>query len=126
MGANGSFASGITKTESGRRYKTMFSLGDNIKILEPKRCGESVKLPEESHTPNRIYATFYADGHDVKCIAQYDSDGKKRYEIHTVDHRGLGEHYHVWKDGRPQPDGVYKLTPDMRQLLNKIRDFDKS
>lgn len=26
---------------------------------------------------------------------------EKEFEIHTVDHKGLGTHYHPWKDGRP-------------------------
>ena len=31
MGGNGSFLSGITNFESGRMYKTVSSIGDNIK-----------------------------------------------------------------------------------------------
>ena len=34
MGGNGSFISGITNFEDGRTYKTILSIGDNIKILE--------------------------------------------------------------------------------------------
>ena len=36
MGGNGSFLSGITNFENGRMYKTVSSIGDNIKILETK------------------------------------------------------------------------------------------
>ena len=50
MGGNGSFFSGITNFEDGRRYKTILSIGDNIKILETKNPRLSLKLPEESHT----------------------------------------------------------------------------
>lgn len=123
MGANGSYASGATSTESGRHFKTVGSIGQNIKILEPKRSNDGRKLPEESHTPNRIYATFYKDGHDVKCIAKYDGNCKKLYEIHTVDHKGLGIHYHVWENGRPMEGKVYSITSEMLVLLNKIRNF---
>ena len=51
MGGNGSFLSGITNFENGRMYKTVSSIGDNIKVLETKNPKKSLKLPEESHTP---------------------------------------------------------------------------
>ena len=50
MGGNGSFFSGITNFENGRMYKTISSIGDNIKVLETKNPKAGVKLPEESHT----------------------------------------------------------------------------
>lgn len=53
MGGNGSFFSGITNFEANREYKTILSIGNNIKILETKNPKRSLKLPEESHTPNR-------------------------------------------------------------------------
>ena len=121
MGGNGSAGKGTTNTEEGRDYKTVYSIGDNIKVLEPKNPRKGIKLPEESHTPNRIYATFYKYGHDVKAIAVYGDDCKKLYEIHTVDHKGLGMHYHVWKDGKPVE--VHSITPQMQALLDKIRNF---
>ena len=83
MGGNGSFLSGITNFENGRMYKTVFSIGDNIKILETKNPKRSLKLPEESHTPNRTYATFYRNGKGLKEIAQYGPDGKKREWPHV-------------------------------------------
>ena len=76
MGANGSFASGSTNSELGRDYSTIGACG-KIQIVSPKNPKAGIKLPEESHTPNRTYATFYKDGHDVKAIAKYGSDGKK-------------------------------------------------
>lgn len=76
MGANGSFASGPTNSELGRNYKTIGTVG-SIQVVTPKNPKAGVKLPEESHTPNRVYATFYKDGHDVKAIAKYGPDGKK-------------------------------------------------
>lgn len=121
MGANGSFANHSTDTSEGRRYFTVASIGDNIKILEPKQANGARKLPEESHTPNRIYVTFYKDGHDVKAIAQYGKDGKKLFEIHTVDHKGLGAHYHIWKNGSPVE--AHSLTQELKELLDKIRNF---
>lgn len=120
MGGNGSFASGSTRNEEGRRWKTINVLFNGAKVLELKKSSDSVKLPEESHTPNSIYAIYYANGKGLKEIAEYGSDGKKLYEIHTVDHKGLGTHYHTWKDGKPgdpQP-----ITAAMEKLLKEILD----
>ena len=70
MGANGSFANKVTGTEEGRRYKTITAIGDNIKILEPKQVNGAIKLPEESHSPNRIYVTAKAaaPSRTVNCV----------------------------------------------------------
>lgn len=120
MGANGSFASGSTNSEIGRTYKTIGSIGE-IQIVAPKNPKAGIKLPEESHTPNRIYATFYKDGHDVKSIAKYGAYGKKLWEIHTIDHKNLGPHYHDWAGGKPISDKP--LTKYMIDLLNKVRNY---
>lgn len=125
MGANGSYARGDADTEAGRAYECVGAIGDNIKILEQKDKKKGAKLPEESHTPNRIYAVFRKDGKDVKAIAQYDENGKKVFEIHTQDHHGLGPHYHKWKDGKPESGEPHRLTKSMQKLLDKVRNFKK-
>lgn len=122
MGANGSHASGVLNTEEGRKYKTLFKMEDNIIVLEQKDPKHKGKLPEESHTPNRIYVSFMANGKDVKEISQYGSDGKKLWAIHTNDHKGLKPHYHIWKNGAPSVDG-YPLTTQMQELLKKVRNY---
>jgi hypothetical protein len=81
-----------------------------------------LKLPEESHTPNRIYAIFKKNGSDVKCIAQYDSNGKKIWEIHTDDHYGMKPHFHYWKNGG-QEEEAHPLTQVQLDLLNTVRNF---
>jgi len=124
MGANGSHASGVLNTEEGRSYRTLFTMGDNIKVLEQKNPKQSGKLPEESRTPNRVYVSFWKNGKDVKEVAQYGSDGKKMYAIHTGDHHGLSPHYHIWKNGRPSED-AYALTSTMKNLLKKIQEYGK-
>jgi hypothetical protein len=122
MGGNGSFAMGITQNEEGRSYRTVYKIGDNIMIIEAKNPKKGVKLPEESHTPMRIYATFRKDGKDVKAVALYGADGKKIYEIHTQDHHGIKPHFHYWKDNGQEQD-AHRLTPEMVKLLNKIRNI---
>lgn len=121
MGANGSFAYGSTIYEESRAYKTVMSIGNNIKVLEQKNSKKGTKLPEESHTPNRIYVAFRKDGQDVKCIAQYGQDGKKIFEIHTDNHHGMKPHYHKWQNGHPID--ASELSPDKLALLNRIRKF---
>jgi len=103
----------------GRKYKTIGKIVD-IRIVKHKNP-KLAKLPEESHTPNRIYATFYKDGQDVKAIAKYGHDGKKIWEIHTIDHKKMGPHYHEWKNGRPINDKP--LTEEMWKILKKIRNY---
>lgn len=124
MGGNGSFASGATNLESNRRFKTIFDFNENIKILEMKNSRDGVKLPEESHTKNRVYAIFYKNGKGLKAVGVYGNDGKKLFEIHTIDHKGLGPHYHVWDNGRPS--NSYPITAEMRKLLDKIINFKRN
>lgn len=123
MGGNGSFANGSTALESGRRWKTIAVLSNGTKVIELKTKGGAIKLPEESHSPNSVYAIFNKDGSGVKSIAQYGSDGKKLYEIHTTDHKGMGTHVHYWKDGKLLDEEPHKLTPAMKKLLKNVSDF---
>jgi hypothetical protein len=122
MGANGSFANGSIATENGRRWQTVHVLKDGTKVIELKKKG-AVKLPEESHSPNTTYAIFNKDGSGVKAIAKYGADGKKLWEIHTTDHKGLGAHYHKWKDGKPLDEEPHPLTPAMKKLHKNVSDL---
>lgn len=131
MGANGSHANGSLESELGRNWKTTGTVGD-IQIVQKKNTNESVKLPEESHTPNRIYAVFNKKGNDVHSIAKYGSDGKKIWEIHTDMHNGIKPHFHPWKDGRPvriinkngKPgNATYHLDSEKQKILDKVRNY---
>ncbi len=122
MGGNGSHSSGATNSEAGRRYKTVGKIGD-IQILEKKNPKDSHSLPEESHTPNRVYAEIREDGKDVGKIARYGPDGKKIWEIHTTPHHDLKDHYHKWEDGKPVGEPK-PLTEEMQAILKKVRDLN--
>ena len=121
MGGNGSFARKTTASEAGRRWKTVTITSSGIKILELKDPKSSLKLPEESHSPNSVYAIFNKSGKGVKAIAKYDADGKKIFEIHTTDHDGLGAHFHPWKDGHPLD--AQPLTKSMKKLIDDVLNF---
>lgn len=116
MGGNGSFALKSTVSEAGRRWKTVMTTPSGIKILELKNPNSSISLPEESHTPNTTYAIFNKGGKGLKAVAKYGEEGKKLFEIHTTDHKGLGAHYHPWKDGHPME--ARPLTAALKKLLN--------
>lgn len=120
MGTNGSFASGSTNIEEGRYWKTLYITPSGIEFIELKVKGKPYKLPEESHSLNATYAMWNKPDKDgrvtLKAIARYGSDGKKLIEIHTTDHKGLGAHYHHWKDGRPIDS--CPLTPQLKILLD--------
>lgn len=132
MGANGSHANGRLQSDIGRNWKTVGTIG-KIQIIQKKNFNESVKLPEESRTPNRIYAVFNKKGDDVQAIAEYGSDGKKIWEIHTRDHNNLGPHFHPCIDGHPKriinrngklENESYPLDEHKKTILNKVRNYE--
>lgn len=124
MGGNGSRGKGLLDSELGRNWKTTASIGE-IQVVQLKDLSKPNKLPEESHTANRLYAIFEKDGSDVKSIAKYDNNGKKVWEIHTTDHKGLGAHFHLWKNGKPIKGSEKPLIdyPYLMAILNKVRNF---
>ncbi len=144
MGANGSKGKGLLENPETRDYRTneIFQISENIVVVEAKNKNAKVKLPEESHTPNRVYVAVNKPATDkigqsdpyagkLKSIAVYGSDCKKLYEIH-VDHThgGMPEHYHPWENGHPVKTGTgknahnvaYPLTAEMKQLLQQVKN----
>ena len=119
MGSNGSFAGGTTASEEGRRWKTVLVLSKGIKVIELKNPQDNHKAPEESHSPNSIYVMINKNGDGIKSISKYGSDGKKIFEIHTIDHKGLGVHYHEWSNGRPL--SPHSITHEMGKILDEIK-----
>lgn len=120
MGGRGSFGSIALENEESRMYETIYKLDDNILVLEQKDKHKGIKLPEESHSPDRVYVSFKKDGSDIKEISVYGYDGKKLFAIHTDDHHGLHPHYHPWEGGMPKSE-AYTLTQEMQDLLKRIR-----
>lgn len=141
MGANGSKGRGNLENPAGRTYHTVISISDNIKVIEPNNKNANIKLPEESHTPNRIYIAINKPATDkkgqndpyagkLKSIGVYGPDCKKYYEIHVDhEHDGMKIHFHPWENGHPVKSGAGKnaknkafpLTPEMKKLLEIIK-----
>lgn len=141
MGGNGSKGKGLLESPQNRTYHTELDITGNIKVVAANNKKANVKLPEESHTPNRVYVAINKPPTDkkglndpysgkLKSIAVYDGDCKKLYEIH-VDHahNGMQQHYHLWKNGRPvkigngknSPNAAYPLTLEMLKLLEQVK-----
>ena len=121
MGANGSAASGSTSIEIGRRWKTVAVLPNGMKVIELKNPKSNHKAPEESRSPNSVYVMFNKDGRGYKSISIYDRNCEKVYEIHTADHKGLGVHYHPWRNGRA--GDATPLTAAMRKMLEELKSI---
>lgn len=121
MGANGSFASGITAIEENRRWRTVEMLSNGVKVIELKNPKDNHKAPEESHSPNAVYVMFNKNGAGIKSVSVYGSDGRKIYEIHTIAHKQLGAHYHMWQDGKPME--ALDLTAPMKKMLAEITNL---
>ncbi len=112
MGANGSSSSRSTHYFYGRRWKTVEVLSNGVKVIQFKDPKTPGKMPEESLSPNSIYAMMNKKGGGIKSITVYGKDCKKIVEIHTADHKGLGLHYHIWKDGHDI--SVYSLSTNTK------------
>jgi hypothetical protein len=118
MGGNGSFARGITMKEKGRKWKTVMTLPNGVKIIALKDSKQPTKMPEESHSPNAVYGMMYKKGNGLKSISIYNADCKKIVEIHTEDHKGLGPHYHLWENGQPVGEAIpISKNPKYKHLL---------
>lgn len=136
MGANGSKASGALEDPNNREYKSVFFISKNIEVIQLKDSNRRIKLPEESQTPNRVYAIFDKNG-ALKSIARYDSDCLKKFEMHfDHEHDGLKPHYHKWVDkgngkrgpekkgsGKNSKNKAYPLTEGMKKLYDKIKEY---
>lgn len=136
MGANGSKASGALEDPNNREFKSVCFISKNIEVVQLKNDKQRVRLPEESHTPNRVYVVYNKDG-SLKSIGRYDSTCLKKFEMHfDHEHDGLNPHYHKWvsKGGvarGPETKGngknarniAYPLTKGMIKLYEKIKTY---
>ena len=93
MGANGSKAKGTTETEEGRRWKTVETLSNEVKIIKFKDPKTPGKMPEESHSPNSIYAMMNKNG---ELIGLKSSHSGTRLVQAEKDNLFYDEHTHLY------------------------------
>ncbi|MBQ9363998.1 MAG: hypothetical protein IJT97_11385 [Bacteroidaceae bacterium] len=127
MGGNGSFGSGSLEMESGRDYRTRYSISKNIKVIELKPHVKHGTMPTESHTANRVYVTMKKDGSGVREISRMGKDHKKQWSIHTDVHKQFKHgHVHYWKDGKPtgRIDDLNQ-HPRLKRLLEYIQTMKR-
>ena len=123
MGSRGSFvdvtAGDFTFTAGGQHYKSLgiLSTNPNVKILV--QDSKSVKAPEYSHTPNRIYA-IVKNG-ELKHLAYYDENHNQAVSIDFAhDHKGVRPHRHEYLNHNKNAPGI-PPTEEENMLIRKIK-----
>ena len=99
----------------GEEYRTLHQDG-KVKFVTPRNAGESVRVPEETRNPDRMYATIDRKNR-VKYISFHDKDGRKNIQIDLLHrHGGLQPHAH---DGADHAEGR-ALTPYEKRITDEI------
>lgn len=120
MGARGAFVDvsmdDFTFIEGGQQYQSIGMSGEVKVLLQTKG---SVKAPEFSHTPNRVYA-IVQDG-KLKHIAYYDDKHKQAVSIDLLhEHKGIKPHRHEYMShNKNDPD--IPPTPTEMALIRRIK-----
>ena len=119
MGGRGSFldvgAGDFRFVEGGQTYHTIGMFGE-VKVLA-RMPGHSVKAPEYSHSPNRVYAVVQ-DG-QLKHLAFYNSSHDQVIGIDFMHkHSGISPHKHYFRDHSGE---AYPLTEAELRLAANIR-----
>lgn len=119
MGGRGSFinvnSDDFEFVEGGQTYHSL-GFVDNVEVLV-RETGISVKAPEYSHIPNRVYAII--QNGCLKHLAYYDSGHR---QVACIDflhfHEGLKPHKHLFMD---HSSPVERPTKEEKNLADKIR-----
>lgn len=119
MGIRGSFVNvengNFTFSDDGMTYRSIGGY-DNIRVLI-RTNGLSVKAPEISHSPNRIYAIV--QGGALKHIAFYDNAHQQSVVIDLLHpHYGLMPHKHLYLN---HSDNGIPLTPAENTMIKNIK-----
>lgn len=115
--------------EYGTEYDTILQDG-NIKFVKMHNPNDSVRVPEETRTKERIYVTIGKNS-DLKSITRYDEDGKKVLQIdlshaHTSGGVRLQPHSHDGynhAEGRPLTKVEERLV---KNILKTWREYNAS
>lgn len=123
MGARGAFVdvnmADFTFVEGGQVYQSIGMFG-KVKVLIQTKG--SVKAPEFSHTPNRIYA-IVQDGR-LKHVAYYDGKHKQAVSIDLLhEHKGIKPHRHEYMSHNRNDPGVPPTNAEMALIRRIKREY---
>lgn len=124
MGSRGAFVDvnrgDFTFVSGGQNYYSLGSLSSdpNVKVIIQK--SGSVKAPEFSHTPGRVYATVQ-DG-KLKHLSYYDDEHHQHISVDLLHpHKGVMPHIHIDLNHDPKLAG----TPPTQAQLDLIKKIKK-
>lgn len=128
MGGNGTAS--VHGSVLNKEYVSLGSYNDpvfgEIEIIEWAK-GEQNKMPTESNSAPRMYASFYKDGSGINEIAKYGNDHKKIWAIHPIPHKSIkGPHIHDWHDGKVGKVSPLAINDTRYALLKRLETFYKS
>lgn len=120
MGARGAFVDvsmdDFTFVEGGQQYQSIGMSGEVKVLIQTKG---SVKAPEFSHTPNRVYAVVQEG--KLKHIAYYDDKHKQAVSIDLLhEHKGVKPHKHEYMSHNRNAPGIPPTTAEMA-LIRRIK-----
>lgn len=101
----------------GDEYESVIHSLGNIKIVAMRK-NTSLKAPQESQTPGRIYATVRKATGELHSLSYIGSDGKRYKQVDSGDHKGMGSHAH---DGYNHKGEPRKLSRKERRQLATAR-----
>lgn len=123
MGSRGAFMNVNTGdfsfVEGGQHYMSLGVLSSNPNVKIIMQDSSSVKAPEYSHTPGRIYAIVKNGA--LKHLAYYDENHKQAVCIdlaHT--HQGVQPHKHIYLNHNKEEPGI-PPTEQENDLIKKIK-----
>lgn len=104
----------FTFKDGGKQYNAV-GVVDGVKVLV--QTSGSVKAPEFSHSPNRVYAIV--QGNKLKHVALYDESHNQRICIDLWHpHKGISPHKHY--DLNHKDKGI-PITVAEQALVDKIK-----
>ena len=118
MGGRGSFRNvSLNDFTFNSNGKTYFKIGEynGIDIIA-RKDHLSVKAPEYSHSPNKIYAVV--QNGKLKHLTFYDKNHNQAKSIDLgVRHGGMDLHYHLYLDHTT----AYPATTEDKNLIKEIK-----
>lgn len=123
MGARGAFVDvsmdNFIFVEEGQHYQSI-GMSGNVKVLIQTK--DSVKAPEFSYTPNRVYAIVQEER--LKHIAYYDDKHRQAVSIDLLhEHKGIKPHRHEYMSHSKNDPGIPPTSAEMALIRQIKKEF---